>query len=546
MASPLAAKTLISRGANLEAYAKLSSGASPLVSAFWKYLLLCFETPRPSTDFKEPDDPKRLDAIRSTLSKVATNLGAEVSEIAGGSLLITRAGRGQGANKASLCLQGHMDIVCSQNDGVGHDFERDGIEVRFTDDDEQPKAWLKPVKSTTLGADNGVALAAGLAVLEALENHPPLELLFTSNEETDFRGAENLPPGALKSERLLNLDSEEEYSICVGCAGGFEHSFKLPLTASTFSSDLVVVSVALSGLHGGHSGVDIHKEYGNANKLLARLMLHAGRDVRLMELKGGNGTNAIPREASCTVLSRADEADAFCEAVRQAAAEIYEEFKSVEPTMDLQVGVCPRCVPPTDAEAVPPSSAGQETSEPLTGNSTTALSPEDTRRVWQFCVNVPHGVLRMSTDVEGLVESSVSFALLELKADHLYCHLFVRSSVNSFMQQYQRSLTALGDMCGAQNIENQVPFPAWQPCMESKLLELCKRTHREEFDGREPRVYAIHAGLECGVLMQSHPKLDCSSIGPLIVNAHSPDERIHIASGSRYMSWLQRILENIE
>jgi dipeptidase D len=526
MASVVAANTLITRDANLEAYAKLSSGASPLVSAFWKYLLLCFETPRPSTNFKEPDDPKRLDAIRSALSKVAVHLGAEVSEVPGGSLLITRAGRGQGASKASLCLQGHMDIVCSQNDGVGHDFERDGIEVRFTDDDGQPGAWLKPVKATTLGADNGVALAAGLAVLEVQENHPPLELLFTSNEETDFLGAESLPPGALKSERLLNLDSEEEYSICVGCAGGFEHSFKLPLTASDVGNDLVVVSVTLSGLHGGHSGVDIHKEYGNANKLLARLMLQVGCDVRLMTLKGGTGPSAIPREASCTVLSRADDAGSFCEAVRLAAVEICEEFKSVEPSMDLQVS--------------------HGTTEPLAANSTTALSSEDTRRVWQFCVNVPHGVLRMSTDVPGLVESSVSFGLLELKADHLFCHLFARSSVNSFMKQYQRTLTAFGDMCGAHNIENQFPFAAWQPCMESNLLETCKRTHKEEFDGKDPRVYAIHAGLECGVLMQSHPKLDCSSIGPLIVNAHSPDERIHVASGARYMSWLQRILENVE
>lgn len=304
MATALGPAELIKKPGNLLAFQQLSSDQPPLVIAFWKYLLLCFETPRPSTDFKEPNVPARLDPIKAALKKAATALGAQTLEDDAGNLIIRKKGCGEGSGKPWLCLQGHLDMVCSQNEGVGHDFEKDGIEVRFTDDDGQSNGWLKPLKATTLGADNGVALAAGLAVMETVSNHPPLELLCTANEETDFSGATGLKPGVLKSKRLLNLDSEEDYSICVGCAGGFEHKYKLPVEYSFENTlDMVAVSVSVTGLHGGHSGTDIDKEYGNAIKLLARLMLQSHEDdQRLVDFQGGTGPSAIPREASCIML----------------------------------------------------------------------------------------------------------------------------------------------------------------------------------------------------------------------------------------------------
>lgn len=192
---------------------------------------------------------------------------------------------------------------------------------------------------------------------------------------------------------------------------------------------------------------------------------------------------------------------------------------------------------PPAAKRPQPTALGTESGRPLTAASTV--------KAWQFCLNVPHGVLRMSTEVTGLVESSVSFGIMQLREDHLYCHVFLRSSVNSYMRHGQRALTAFGELCGAENIENQCPFPAWQPRLGSELLGLLRRTHVEEFEGKDPRVYAIHAGLECGALLRSHPGLDCCSIGPRICDAHSPDERICVASGVRYILWLRRTLESM-
>jgi len=611
----------VKRAANLEVYRKLSADAEteghhPAVLAFWKYLFLCFETPRPSTDYVEPDTFSRLDKIRQALSAAATALGAEVTEDPAGNLIVRREGRGAGAQKPWLCLQGHLDMVVSQNEGVGHDFELDPIDVRFSSDDGLTDGWLKPVKATTLGADNGVALAASLALLETLDSHPPLELLFTSNEETNFYGAENLAPGTLKSKRLLNLDSEDEYTIVLGSAGIFEHQYKLQVERSADRpKHLVPVSVKLAGLHGGHSGVDIHKEYGNANKLLARLMLMACAshdEVLLLELSGGSGPTAIPREASCVVLVSAESATTFCDFLSASFAKVQDELKSVESTMELRLAVCsasspevaetavtadvavaePQTSAPAEAAvAVPPPvdvpmpPLGRSNQRPLAkrkgllmtswqcsrcekcvakaiesggdigvAESTAAkirrhdlgpLTVESSRKVWQFCCNMPNGVLRMSTDVPGLVESSVNFGVVTLSGEELFCHLCVRSSVTSFLDSYSKTLSAFGALAGAKNIENICPGSPWQPRLDSALLSVLKRTHAEQFGGKEPHVTAIHAGLEPGVLMDSHPGLDCCSIGPSIKNPHSPDERVNIASAQRFVLWLRRTVETL-
>eukprot|EP00933_Yihiella_yeosuensis_P071191 TRINITY_DN7938_c4_g1_i1.p1 TRINITY_DN7938_c4_g1~~TRINITY_DN7938_c4_g1_i1.p1 ORF type:complete len:351 (+),score=56.62 TRINITY_DN7938_c4_g1_i1:33-1055(+) len=336
---------------------------------------------------------------------------------------------------------------------------------------------------------------------------------------------------------------------------------------------MVAVSVSIVGLHGGHSGVDIHKEYGNAIKLLARLMLQSfENDQRLVDLRGGTGPSAIPREASCIVQVSSAAVEAYLAKLKEEFAEIKAEFASVDPGMELNVNICPegvpeplrrsklliskawrcsRCPKCQAAEIAAPPSVPTKISEeayappPRLQQPRQSLSPSSTKKVFQFCIQVPHGVLRKSTEVPDLTESSVGFGMAELREGHLFCHLFLRSSVNSYLPYGQKMLSSLGDLAGAENVENIYAFPAWQPCLESPFLAVLKSTHAQLFGGKEPRIYAIHAGLECGSLKQTEPHLDCCSIGPLIMNAHSPDERINIASGGRFVKWLQAILESL-
>merc|ERR1712137_1405490 len=252
----------------------------------------------------------------------------------------------------------------------------------------------------------------------------------------------------------------------------------------------------------------------------------------------------------------------FFDAVDASFKVIAQELASVELNMNVDVGACVECVPgisgPEKSDEVVstkmfncsrcPKCQAKEALQGSAGSAkpVAALSAASTKKVWSFINNVPHGVMRMSTDVPGLVESSVSFGILELRESHLFCHLFHRSSVNSFMKHTRRTLSALGDLCGAENIENVCPFPAWQPRTSSTLVDVLKAGHVELHAGREAKVYTIHAGLECGCLMESHPDLDCASIGPQILSAHSPDERVNIKGSVSYLQWVQRTLEKVE
>jgi len=401
------------------------------------------------------------------------------------------------------------------------------------------------------------------------------------------------------------LDSEDEYQVVIGSAGIFEHQYKLPLareaaTVGLRNDGTAPISIKLCGLHGGHSGVDIEKGFGNANKLLARIMLHASEEheVRLLEFSGGSGPTAIAREAYCVVLVSGEAAKPFIDKLSKNFAEIREELKSVEPTMELKLGVCsesgadvgseaaadgyesatpppPVSDAPSDVPPPPPApfakrkglsmvqawacarcekciaaaisagadiGAAEATAKLVRDPSLGPLTPENTRKIWQFCCHVPHGVLRMSTDVQGLTESSVNFGVVTLMGDHLLAHVCVRSSLDSFLASYAKQLSAFGFMVGATNVENICPGAAWQPNTESALLQVLKSTHVEEF-GREATVVAIHAGLEPGMFMESHPGIDCCSIGPDVKNPHSPDERVNIASAERFLMWILRVLE---
>ena len=400
------------------------------------------------------------------------------------------------------------------------------------------KGWLKPISETTLGADNGVAIAGALAILECATEHPPLEFLFTVNEETDFRGALQLEKGTLESKILLNLDSEESHAVCIGCAGGFEHSwiFNTHELLVDFPSDGVIVKVDLKGCRGGHSGVDIHvKGLVNANRLFAATVLRVFGELKygmLASVKGGSAANAISRECGASFVVTLDQLPEFENALKTAFDALKGEYPD-ETAMEFTV-----------------TSAALVCGEVGAGGDlpTHVLPHAHAVEVFEFAMKLHHGVQELLPN--GDVGSSTNFATIEWKTHAcsgepiVKYHAFARSSDQAWLEKEQKTYIEHGDAHNFKNNPNQVPFPGWQPIFDSPFLETIKQAHAKCFPDHKdpPRVYSIHAGLECAAIMDTHPDLTCCSIGPDILGAHSPDERVNIASCTGYMDWLSTIL----
>jgi dipeptidase D len=410
-------------------------------------------------------------------------------------------------------LQAHLDMVNEKNADVDHDFARDPIRPRREGD------WLMAT-GTTLGADNGIGVAALLALAEADDvAHGPLELLFTVDEETGLTGALQLDGGLLEGRRLINLDSEEEDAICVGCAGGGQSALALPLTFEAPPAGAAALTLALRGLRGGHSGLDIRLQRGNAVKLLARLLHAAAHDVplRLAGFQGGNKHNAIPREAAAVVLVRGGDGDALRAALERELAAIRLEYAVADPGIELAV----------EEGALP----GQVWGEAC---STRALHLLDA---------LPHGVLAMSQDIPGLVETSTSLATAGVEDGALTLVCSTRSSINPALAAVRRRIRAIGELAGAA-VQEKEAYPGWKPDVASPLLAVVKEAHRDVM-GREPRLEAVHAGLECGIIGEKAPGMDMVSIGPQIENPHSPDERVKVESVERFWRVLTTTLERL-
>ena len=415
-------------------------------------------------------------------------------------------------NSPWVCLQSHIDMVCEKNSDKVFDFEKDAIVPKIEGE------WLK-ADGTTLGADDGIGVATALAILDAKDiEHGPIECLFTVDEETGLSGAEALSADVLKSRILLNLDSEDEGEIFIGCAGGIDTVAKLPYDKEE-TPDAPAFKIMVKGLKGGHSGDDINKGLACANKLLNRILwsLDKEMDLRLACFEGGNLRNAIAREANATFVVAKEDVELMKEIVAQFTKDLIYEFRTTEPDMEIIL-----------SEAEKPEFVVD------------MLSQDNLLNVLYAC---PHGVLAMSREIPGFVETSTNLASVKMKEDHFFITTSQRSSVESAKYAAAYRVESCFLLAGA-DVEHGDGYPGWAPNPESKILKIAVDAYKKLFN-KEPIVRAIHAGLECGLIGEKYPGMDMISYGPTLRGVHSPDERLEIKTVELYWKHTLEILKNI-
>ncbi len=469
----------------------------------WSHFRALSAIPRPS---------KREQRAAAWVVDVGRRHGFEGRRDAAGNVVLSVPPSSGRETAPPLILQGHLDMVCEKDPRVQHDFLTDPIRPRVEGD------WVR-ASGTTLGADNGIGVSACLAAAtDPAVAHGPLELLFTVDEETGLTGAANLDPSLLRGRTLLNLDSEEDGTIFVGCAGGLDSILSLELGTEEPPRSCSPNRLEVSGLRGGHSGVDIHENRGNAVRILARLLaaeIEAGVPFGLGPARGGSVSNAIPRQAEAIVLLEAGERDRFDRVLHDAGGEIRTEVAGTGD--DLRIGLGPA------AGVFRP------------------LAAADRNRLVRLLLCLPNGVLAMSREIPGLVETSNNVAILEVSPGAARIVTSSRSSVESSLRHVALSIRAAGELAGAR-VRTSDGYPAWRPDLASPILALVRDVVRSVW-GREPVVTAVHAGLECGLLGRKIPGLDMVSFGPKIVGAHSPEERVQIASVERFWRALVEVLD---
>jgi dipeptidase D len=410
-----------------------------------------------------------------------------------------------------IVIQGHMDMVCEKTPESDHDFARDPIQLKYEDD------WVT-AEGTTLGADNGIALAVATVLAEDNASvHPPLELLFTVDEESGLIGAKTLDPDIFKGKILLNIDSEEEGEFTVGCAGGQDTRIRLPLEMSNLPAGFQQFDLAVHGLRGGHSGIDIHKHRASANKLLARALhaAHKAADMRIVSLRGGTVHNAIARDAIARIACDPDSSERLQSVFADVERILQSEYSDSEPSLALSFNR-------------------------VEGGGASALSTEDTLKVVHLIVALPHGVAGMSADIEGLVETSNNLATVDLSDQGLSVLSSQRSSISSRMDEITARIKAIASLAGAR-ISGENSYPPWQPDMDSFLLKRCQSVYVDLFN-KEPLVRSIHAGLECGIIGSKTTGMDMISFGPTIRYPHSPEEKLYIPSIIRIWDFINQLL----
>ncbi len=413
-------------------------------------------------------------------------------------------------NAPTVILQGHMDMVCEKETDCLIDFEKDGLDLVVDGD------WIS-ANGTTLGGDDGIAVAYGLALLSAKGvEHPELEMIFTVDEETGMDGAINIDLSMLKGRRLINIDSEEEGILTCGCAGGMGCECVFPVSTTT-EVNKVPVTITVDGLVGGHSGVEIDKHRGNANMLLGRVLhiVLSSVECSLVKMEGGNKDNAIPRLATATLAVGACDIDTITEVCKKTEAILRHEFAASDPDILVKV----TCGDEQVLQAV-----SYETSKALAG----------------FLIAVPNGVQEMSADIDGLVETSLNLGIMSLNDDTFTAIFSLRSSVETRKEALAEKLCVITSAFGGQ-LTCTGSYPGWEYNRNSALRELMGKTYTEMF-GTEPKQDVIHAGLECGLLGKKIPGLDCVSIGPQMHDIHTPLERLSISSTKRTWEYILEIL----
>ncbi|OMQ19931.1 beta-Ala-His dipeptidase [Serratia oryzae] len=439
------------------------------------------------------------------------HLHAERDQV--GNILLRKPATKGMENRKPVALQAHLDMVPQKNNDTVHDFAKDPIQA-YVDGE-----WVK-ARGTTLGADNGIGMASALAVLaDDRVEHGPLEVLLTMTEEAGMDGAFGLQPNWLQADILINTDSETEGEIYMGCAGGIDFITTLPLQREALPAGYQTLKLTIKGLKGGHSGAEIHQGLGNANKLLARfLFAHAQElDLRLLDLNGGTLRNAIPREASAVVAVPAAKADALKALTQHYLAILKNELVAKEKNITILL-------------------------DPVTSPSQ-AMTANCQARFIALLNGTPNGVIRMSDEVKGVVETSLNVGVVTTSEKEAEIICLIRSLIDSGKDYVVGMLNALGQLANAQT-EAKGAYPGWQPDANSPVMQLVRETYQKLFNST-PNIMVIHAGLECGLFKKPYPHMDMVSIGPTITGPHSPDEQVHIASVGQYWQLLTALLKAI-
>ncbi|MBI1946205.1 MAG: aminoacyl-histidine dipeptidase [Deltaproteobacteria bacterium] len=470
----------------------------------WQHFEKLCAIPRPS---------KKEGKAAAHIIALARSWGLPARLDEAGNVIVSKPATPGMENRRTTVLQAHLDMVPQRTADSKHDFERDPILPRI--DGQAVRAT-----GTTLGADNGIGVATALSVLQSKDlAHGPIEALFTVDEETGMSGANGLKEGLLHGDLLLNLDSEDEGEICIGCAGGADLKAAHKKTERAVPKGSAAIKVAVAGLKGGHSGVDIHLGRGNANKVLARVLTSARHQVplRLSRFAGGDLRNAIPRSAEAVVVVAAKDVERAQAAVAAAARAAKAELAAVDPGLTV-------------------------TTEKLRAPQK-ALAKADGDRVLDALVACPHGAFAMVRDMPTVTETSNNLAIVDLAKGVLKVHCMFRSSVDSKKTDVAETLRAVFELLGAE-VTVFGAYPGWAPDVKSQLLAVCQRAYSEKF-GKAAKLTATHGGLECGIIRAAYPHMEAVSIGPTIRYPHSPDEHVDIPSVTRFWTYLSEILRQV-
>lgn len=460
-----------------------------------------------------PRASKREDEVIGFMLDFGARLGLETLQDSAGNVIIRKDATTGMENATAVVLQAHLDMVHQKNNDTIFDFNTQGISMFIEDD------WVK-AQGTTLGADNGIGVAAIMAVLASdTIVHPAIEALFTIDEETGMTGAKGLQPNLLKGKVLLNLDTENDSEIDIGCAGGIDITARRSYIPEACPQDMAGCRLIVTGLRGGHSGMEIHKGLGNANKIMNRLLYSLlPLDIRLSRIDGGGLRNAIPRESTAFFAIEESTIDLLLSVVAQESAAIKQEFAVRDEDLEI---ILERCE--LRAEEVLPIGVQL--------------------KLLQTLYAAPNGVYRMSADFDNLVETSNNIARVKVGGGKIIVKCLTRSSVESSKVDLTNALKSCFELMDAE-VSVSGDYPGWTPNPNSEILGVLKSTYRDLF-GQDPQVVACHAGLECGLIGNHYPEMDMISFGPTILGAHSPQERVSISSVQKFWTFLLEILKEI-
>jgi len=461
-----------------------------------------------------PRESKHEEKIIGYIIKVANEPGLEYKKDEFGNIVVIKPATEGKENSPGVVVQGHLDMVCEKNKDVHHDFSKDPIKLKREGD-------YITADGTTLGADNGIGVAAMLALMESKDvRHPRLELLFTVDEETGLTGASALKPGFITGKYMINCDSEEDNAIYIGCAGGKDTEITLAIEWDKKPSDYIDILLKITGLKGGHSGLDIHLERGNAIKLMNRLLWDLNNEVDFMmfSIDGGSKHNAIPRECEVKISLKSDDVEILENYIKRYQEIFLKELDKIEEDVKISYQV-------------------------LDIKNKTTFSKPFQRKLLNLLYSIPHGVIKKSQQIPDLVETSTNLATVKIVDGKIKIGTSQRSSVSTEIIDIANQVKACGLLAGAE-VTQGAGYPGWTPNMDSEILRIMKETYKELF-GEEPEVKAIHAGLECGIISEKYPGLDIVSFGPTIIGAHSPDERVFIPSVEKFWKLITEVFNKI-